>query len=329
MLKGKCVGFDIGGQDLHIAVREGSHLTRTIVEPLPEGVVRDGQIVSFEAMSDFLKVVRKTHKLHVSDAALVLPARVCYTRRLTTAYMSHEQLQFNLPYEFRDFLASDKEDYFYDYAVVDTLMDEEGKPAELDLMAAAVRKSLIHDYSAMFRRAGFKLKTAIPEELAYINLIRQESIEHGHCLLDLGHNDTRLYMFTGDRFENTRVIEFGCAALDQAIAENFNVDVHVANSYRVNNYNGAISLPACQDVYNAIAIEVLKAVNFYRFSNQGEGLEHLHCCGGGVKNAELLKALRENLSLDILDMSEFLPGLNSTLAEDAPLCAAAAGATMQ
>ena len=328
-LKGKCVGFDIGGQDIHIVVRDGSRITRVITEPLPEGIVRDGQIMSFEAMSDFLKELRKKHKLHVKEAALVLPARVCYSRRLTTTYMSHEQLQFNLPYEFRDFLASNKEDYVYDYAVVDILKDAEGNPVELDLMAAAARKSLIMDYAAMFHRAGFKLKTAIPEELAYINLLRQAGSDHSHCLLDLGHNSIRLYMFVGDRFENVRVIDFGCAALDQAIAEHYNVDIHIANSYRVADYEGVTSLPACKDIYNAIAIDVLKAVNFYRFSNQGKEPDHLHCCGGGVKNAELVDALRANLSLEVTDVSALLPGLAPGLAEDAPLCLSAAGAVMQ
>ena len=328
-LKGKCVGFDIGGCDIHIAVREGNRLTRVITEPLPEGIVRDGQIMSFEAMSDFLKDTRKRNKIHVADAAVVLPAPLCYSRRLTTTYMAHEQLLFNLPYEFRDFLSSGKEDYFYDYAVVDTVHDEEGQPVELDLMAAAVRKSLIHDYVAMFQRAGFHLRTAIPEELAYINLIRHGGARHGHCLLDIGHNAIRLYMFMGDKFENIRVIDFGCAALDQVIAEHFNVDVHVANTYRLTNHNDCTALPQCKEIYNAIAIEVLKAVNFYRFSNQGEEMDHLHCCGGGVKNKELIASLRNELSLDVVGMSEFWPGLHEQLADDVPLCAAAAGAVLQ
>ena len=328
-LKGKCAGFDFGSRNVHIALREGSHVSRVITEPLPEGIVLEGRIASYEAMSDFLKDLRKRCKIHGQDAAVVLPAQACYSRRLTTTYMSHEQLQFNLPYEFRDFLASDKEDYFYDYAVVETVTDEEGEPRELDLMAAAVSKSLIHDYAAMFHRAGFKLRTAIPEELAYINLIRNGGAGHGHCLLDVGHSDIRLYMFNGDRFENIRVLDFGCAALDQAIAEHYNVDIHVANTYRVTDYENCTALEACKEIYNAIAVEVLKAVNFYNFSNQGEGLDHLHCCGGGVKNAELVKALRANLSLNISDISEFCPNLKPELAADAPLCAAAAGAVLQ
>ena len=328
-LKGKCAGFDFGSKNVHIALRDGRHVTRVITEPLPEGIVQEGRIASYEAMSDFLKELRKRCKLRVKDAAVVLPARVCYSRRLTTTYMSHEQLQFNLPYEFRDFLSSDKEDYFYDYAVVETVLDEEGAPRELDLMAAAVGKSLMHDYIAMFRRAGFRLRTAIPEELAYINLIRNGGAEHGHCILDIGHNDIRLYMFNGDRFENIRVLDFGCAALDRAIAEHYNVDVHVANSYRLTDYENCTALEACREIYNAIAIEVLKAVNFYNFSNQGEGLGHIHCCGGGEKNAELVKTLQESLSLDVIDISEFCPDIKPELAVDAPLCAAAAGAVLQ
>ena len=326
-LKGKCVGFDIGSLNLHFAVREGGRVTRVGLEPLPEGLVQNGQVLSYEALADFLRTVRKTYRLPRA-AALVLPPAACYCRRLTTAVMSEDQLKFNLPYEFHEYITGAKEDYFYDYALVG------GKagitPEGLDLMAAAVPKRLIADYAAGFKRGGFKLKAAMPDELAFINLARAGGdTAHSHCILDLGHSAVRLYMFTGDTFENLRTMDYGLSAVDRAIAETCGVDIHVAATYRSTNHDNCLALPECAAVYNAIAVEVLKAVNFQRFSSGGEEALHIHCCGAGTSNPELIAALRATVNLPLEDMHEFWPDLDADLAADAALAAAAVGAVNQ
>ena len=248
-LKGKCAGMEIGSKNLHIAVREGGAITRVVVEPLPEGLVREGQVLSYEALSDLLKTVRKREHIKAKDVSLVLPSSLCYCRRFTTAVMTEEQLKFNLPYEFRDYITGDKEDYFFDYALTGAPTGE-----GLDLMAAAAPKALIADYAAAMHRAGFKLKAAMPDELAFINLARAAGAAHSHCILDLGHSAIRLYMMTGDLFENVRALDYGLAAVDNAIADHYNVDVHVAAAYREQNYDGCLTLPVCRDIYQTIAV---------------------------------------------------------------------------
>ena len=74
----------------------------------------------------------------------------------------------NLPYEFHDFVQGDKDQYFYDYAVVavgEGRKGEDGKeePPTLDLLAAATRKETIAAYRRMLRLAGMKLVRAVPE----------------------------------------------------------------------------------------------------------------------------------------------------------------------
>ncbi len=301
-----CVGFDIGNHAIHVAVRKGGEIVRSISERLPEGLVQSGRITSVEAMSDMLKEIRRNNKLHIKNAALVLPSGLCYCRRFTIAAMSKDQLLFNLPYEFHDFITDDKRNYFFDYAVVGVTKDEQGNPTEYDLIGAATRKDVIADYTSMFNKAGFKLKIAIPEELAYINVLRSvKGDPHKHAILDIGHNAVRLFMFLGDQFESVRVIDYGCNALDVVISEKYGVDDHyLSSTYRETNYEGANELEGCREIYNAMTIEILKAVNFYRF-NGGGMLEHLHCCGGGAKNEALIETLRRGLPLEVTGLNEF------------------------
>lgn len=325
-----CIGFDIGNHAVHVAVGKHGNIVRGISERLPEDLVKHGVVTSTEAMTDFLKEMKHKQKLHGGAAGIVLPASLCYCRRFSVAAMTREQLMFNLPYGFQDFITDDKRNYFFDCAIIKAVRYEGNKPPEFDVLAAATRKDVVEDYVAMFRKAGFKLKTIIPQELAFVNLLRKyKGDPHRHGVLDIGHNSVKLYLFVGSEFESVRVIDYGCNALDEVIAEHFGVDsYYMAATYRENDFNGANQLEGCRAIYGAMAIEVLKAVNFYRF-NGGGTLEHLHCCGGGANNAALMETLRSALPVKLTDMSEFFAGNKTKEKIDYPLIATAAGVTMQ
>lgn len=324
------IGFDIGTSTLHLAVCDGGSLRRIITEPLPDNLVRGGQILSYDAMGDFLRDVRRQHRLTARAAALALPASLCFCRRLTLPVMTVDQLRVNLPYEFRDYITQEKEKYFYDYALVDPRQGGLGDVRELDLMAAATLKSTIAGYSDMFRRAGMRLKQAMPVELAYINLLRgKDAADHGHCILDLGYSATRVYMFTGDRFEVLRVIEYGCDTLDRALADELHVDVHIAHAHLLANHNQVQELECCRRVYSAIAVDILRAVNFYGFNNPDKSLSHIHCAGGGAQIPALLSTLAEVLPVPLEDVSELLPSAPPGDVDNRLCALAAAGAAIQ
>lgn len=322
-----CIGFDIGNHAVHIAVNKSGKIIRSISAILPEGIVQNGHITSIEAMTDVLKDLRRQNKLHIRNTAVVLPAGLCYCRRFNVAAFNRDQLMFNLPYGFHDFISDDKSNYFFDCAVVDYIRHDDNTPPEFDVLAAAVRKDVVKDYCTMFGKAGFKLKTIIPEELSYVNLFRKNKNEHRHGILDIGHNAVRLFFFVGDEFKIVRVIDYGCNALDPIIAEHFGVDAHfIAASYRETDYEGANELPECRNVYSSMAMEIHKALNFYRF-NGGGNIDHLHCVGGGVKNAALMDTLRASLPVKLVGLSEIFGNKKDKI--DYTMIAAAAGTTMQ
>lgn len=302
----KMLGIEIGNHGLHIALRSGKSIKKIVSEPVPEGAVREGRIVSYEALGDFIKQTCKKRKISASEAAVVLPSALCFCRRMSMPVMTHEQLMVNLPYEFRDFITSEKEAYNYDYAMLRVINDANGAPVELDMMAAAALKSTIADYKSMLRRAGIKLSAAIPVEMAYTNLMRKHSEGHCHCLVDLGHSAVSLYMFNDGRFESTHLIEYGCSALDQVIADAMSVDPFIAASYREANHDDCQSLPECMSIYQNLAVEVQRAVHFFRYNNPDVELEHIHLIGGGANIIPLRDTLESTLSVPILDNSELL-----------------------
>lgn len=103
----------------------------------------------------------------------------------------------------------------------------------------------------------------------------------------------------------------------------------MAATYLQSDYNGCTRLPRCIDIYNSIAVEVTKAVNFYRFNSGGEELQHLHLCGGGIRIAALVDTLQSQLTLPLEDIGECWPQLSGERSLEAAVAAAAVGAAIQ
>ncbi len=303
----KIAGFEIGSHAVHIAVVAKSGVKKVICEQLPLGSVREGRIVSYDALADFLKLTCKKKKIRFDYAAVILPQDLCFCRRVSSPVMTHEQLMVNLPYEFRDFITTEKDQYFYDYAVLDVKNDpDSGEPKEMDIMIAACLKSTVQDYKDMFRRAGIKLKTAIPIEIAYTNILSGTPEGHSHCIIDLGHTAVRLYMYNGGGYESAHTVEYGMGMLDDIIADALHVDPFVAASYREANHEDCQNLPACREVYQNLANEIQRAIYFFRYNNPDLELEHIHLSGGGAKIMPLRDVLSDVLSVPVLDCSELI-----------------------
>lgn len=324
------LGFDIGTSDLKIVQWDGHEITKALHVSTPEHLIKNGSIVSYDAMADFIRETLRSGSFKTRNAAVILPANFAFLRNITMPAMSVDQLEINLPYEFRDFLSMNKDKYFYDYAVRSIRKDENGVPTEMDLVAAAVPRETIDSYRRMFRRAGLKLVTAVPAEGAYANLLGQFTDIEGRefAILDAGHTATRLDIYTGHSYETTRIADIGLSSVDRELAGVFNVDEHVARTYKESNHLGAQETEAAQTVYLAIATEVRKAVNFYGFSNRDSNLQDIWLCGGGVNIPAFRRAIAEATNLQLHPIQELYPPLAAGI-DDPAVFACAIGAAIQ
>ena len=199
-----------------------------------------------------------------------------------------------------------------DTAAAETARESGG--ATMDLLAVAAPVSLMEETKVMLRKAGLKLKKAAPVVCSYVGLIRNmdpaKKPESGeYCFLDLGYQSIRMYMFKGDRHEVTRVLESGLNVVDAAIADAYNVDEHLAHIYFVNNFEDCQSKEVCINAFNSIAVELMRALNFYRFSNPESTLSDVWLCGGGVAITPLVAAIESGLEgMTIHSADELLPG---------------------
>lgn len=332
------LGLDLGVSAMKLAVGDRSGVSQIASVLLPSDLVRDHKMVSEEAVAQEVKHALREQHMKKRPCAVVIPAESAIVRRLTVPYMSPEQLRVNLPYEFHDFVQGDKDQYFYDYAVVavrEGRKGEDGKeePPTLDLLAAATRKETIAAYRRMLRLAGMKLVRAVPECLAYGNLLRAKLEQHpeeyrGECaVVDLGHQSVRLHIYQNGVYDTTRTIELGGRSLDAIIADTAGVDPHLATGYKMSNYQGAQEISACRELYSRVAVEIMRAVNFYGFNTPDSDLRDLYLSGGLANVTALREELERTLQLTLHPIDELCPGGLS--GPETSYCAAAMGVLLQ
>ena len=356
------LGIDIGANRLKLAVLTNGRVKKTVSVPVPENLYRDGRITSPDTMAGLLRETLDKNHIRVQDAAVVLSDDPLYLRVLNMPPMSEEQLTYNLPYEFNDYITGELKDYVFDYAVLSLPREEElvefekeqkkgkgkkkekkakdGKPeaapdfppapeavepeqdearaevkdygGAMELLAVAAPEDMILTAREVMRKAGLRLVRAAPLECAFMAVIR--SSEYGrtpkpleYCFLDLGYHAIRMYMFRGVHHMATRALDFGLSILDDVIAEHFSVDVHVAHTYFLTNFDGCQYGEYCQRAYNNIVVELMRALNFFRFSNPDSHLSGVWVFGGGAVVEPLRKTVTEGLNLKVHSITDMMP----------------------
>ena len=310
-MKKSLIGIEISASEVAMAQFTGSGLL-TAVERLPENLVRDERIISHELLASFLKEMRTSHGFSGKKCAFLLPETSTYFRAISLPVMTEAQLRLNLPYEFRDFVGNDSMRYFYDYALESMVTDEAGEATGMDILAAAASRQVVDEYRRLLKNAGLRLATALPREMALIYLFRQYSAVSADpyreiCLINIGFDHTRVYISAGEKLRASKIIDIGCRQIDEAIASIYNIDKYLAASYRYTNHENVLESSECKSVYERIALEVMKTVNFYKYENQQTEICDVYFCGSGAELEILRSEIIGYIDFVQRDIAEILP----------------------
>lgn len=350
-----CLGIDIGKDQMKLVLMKGENIVKIASVQMPEGLLKDGRIVSVETTGELIRKTMKENKIRCKEAAVVVSSGICFLRNVTMPEMTAEQLVYNLPYEFRDYITDELKKYVFDYSwgsgeempkgkklkKASKKKKKEEKPEEeenqkrneMELLAAAAPLEVMEELRLMTRKAGLKLTFAAPEVSACENLLHyklrnEQDKDKEYGILDLGSTSSRLFIFKGDRHQVTRVIERGMEQVEELLADNFHIDIHLAHTWLLANHEDCIHSEVCQDAFSQISVELMRALNFYQFSNPDSRLEDIYICGGGASIATMRQSLEENLDVKIHEAGELLERMNGSGDEASSLWMLAAGTAL-
>jgi len=336
------VGIDIGADYLKLVLFKGGKIKKAAIVSVPENIFKDGQITSVGKMTEVLKKAMSKNRIHAKEAALVLNSDNVFVRNVTLPQMTHEQLLFNLQYEFKDYITKDPKDYVFDYSMISTVEEmvkssqkneekeaendakdaidadndfDEGQEASMELTAVVAPRELLDEAYFMLKKVGLKMVKAAPAVTAYSAIIKRRlknspnvDANKEFCIMDLGYRTIRIYMFKGENHNVTRVLETGLSTIDKVVAKRYDVDMNTAHTYLLKNYDDCQNSEECINAFGSIAIELMRVLNFYRFSNPDSTLEDIWMCGGGASIPALRSAIEEMIDLKFHPGNDLLKG---------------------
>lgn len=322
MARNKIISMEIGNHTLDMAVCVDGKPKRFIQAELPQNIMRNDEIVSYDAMADFIKETIKENKIKCKKVALTLPDRKLLVRRVNLPLMTVSQLRVNLPYEFRMYITDNKEQFVYDYSVINIKHDKDDpKRGEMDLLAIALERDIMEKHIAMFQRAGLKLVNLAPECMAIKNIINNYEEEHNiltkndYAILDLGAENIIIQFFSEGEFDITRTMEVGCYDFIKKAAEISDTEIHIAHMDYEMNRNNIQFNEEIIPLYDGISIEIMRIINFYMYNHVESDLDCIYVCGGGVHIEPFIESIRRIVDMEIKSIKELFTEESSIMDE--------------
>lgn len=303
----KVVGIDIGNYRIKISYIVKGELKDVFVETLPDNIVKDGMIQYWDAMADFLKETFQSHGIHCRNVIFTLPASGTYMRVVDLPRMTVKQLQLNLPFEFHDYISEPSEKYFYDYAVI-----EEGEKT-MKLLAVACSRELIDRYRTLAKHAKLNAVGLVPEVLGFQRVLRRYNAlfrvpdEKDYAILDMGDRSFKLHFFRHGVYEVTRPLEPGARHIAEIAAEIRGTDVHIGQLAAESNQDDVLAHENMEALYESSAVQIMRAMNFYSYSNTNNTIDTLYYCGGAANYPALLETIEETMNLPMRPLTDLMP----------------------
>jgi type IV pilus assembly protein PilM len=236
----RLVGLKIGASGLAAArVANNGHaeLLQLAREPLEPGVVVGGELRDPEALAEALRAFFRKHKLPRRGIRLGIANNRIGVRTFEISG-SHDAKQLENAIRFRaqEALPIPIEEAVLDYHILDERVDEAGTQSRRVLLVVAYR-DLIDRYVEACKKAGIKLAGIDLEAFALLRVLTETEGEPpapGAALVvvAIGHDRSTFAVSDGRVCEFTRVLDWGGASLDVAVARVLDVAPSEAESFK-------------------------------------------------------------------------------------------------
>ena len=304
------IGISVNHGRIALTMMKAGRIDRTIWEEVPENIVDGSRILSRNLFADFLKDKLKENGIKCKKAAYTLPEEDLFIKSIKLPAMTDEQLKYNVPFEFNDYIRGEMKDYIFDYIKRETA--EDSGSGQIELFAYAVLAETISDLQEMLQMAGLKLEKVLPETIAceaLMALVEDHDEERPEkCLLDIGPRSIRMMIFRNGRYSLTHQIDTGEIRAITVIADELGVDMHLAAAYMRANHNDCNRITAVVNAFKDISLEILKGLNYHEMSDMTARLGEVILCGTGALTEPLVEILKERIDKKVSTVDEFLSG---------------------
>ena len=318
----RLVGLKIGASQLAAAriVNNGApELVQVAREDLEPGLVVGGELREPELLADALRAFFRKHRLPRQGVRLGIANNRIGVRIFEIAGIDDpRQLENAIRYRAQEALPIPIEEAVLDYHVLGERVDEDGNRLRRILLVVAYRE-LIDRYVSACKKAGIRLAGIDLEAFALLRALAEPRVEHDETQADaalvvvaIGHDRSTFAVSDGRVCEFTRVLDWGGATLDVAIARELDMAPSEAApvkrelSLTVQNVPEGLTQEQADAARDAVrrqlqtfARELVSSLQFYQNQPGSLGIGEIVITGGTAHLAGLAEELQRLIGVQV------------------------------
>jgi type IV pilus assembly protein PilM len=298
----KLVGLKIGASQLaaaRVANNGSAELLQVAREPLDPGIVVGGELRDPDALAEALKDFFTKHKLPKKGVRLGIANNRIGVRTFEIAGIQDpKQLANAIRFRAQEVLPIPIDEAVLDYQILSEGTDEEGQPTRRVLLVVAYRE-LIDRYVDACKKAGVVLSGIDLEAFALLRALQAPQEGAGDdptaalVAVAIGHERSTFAVSDGRTCEFTRVLEWGGAALNVAIARGLNAAPSEVEGVKhsLSLTNGAVpegltadqakqAVDALRKAIQTFARELVSSLQYYQNQPGSLGIGEIVLSGG-------------------------------------------------
>lgn len=286
------IGVDISSSSIkmvelsQIEKKQAYRIERYVIETMPSDAMLDGAIANMDAVSECLHRGWKRMGTQQKNVALALPSSDVITKRIIVPSGQREDdLAFQVENEASQYIPFPLDEVDLDFQVIKPVPDN---PDEIEVLIAASRKEKVEDRVAAALTAGLKAVVMDVEpyaaQAAFDLMLRQlpdSGWDQVIALVDIGATAMKVNVLLNGESLYMRDQPFGGNQLTQEIHNQFNLSLEESERAKrggklPENYRTDVLQPFCE----TLAVEVMRAIQFFYTSTQYTGVNHIFIAGG-------------------------------------------------
>jgi type IV pilus assembly protein PilM len=294
------IGLDIGTSGVRAAElsygRGGITLEKFGQVALPDGAVRDGEVIDRPVVVDAIKTLWKGSGFRGKDVALGVANQRVVVRQVDLPFMPPAELRASLPLQVQDYLPMPVDECVLDFHVTEERRD--GESRQLRGLLVAASREMVSSNVATVQAAGLRATSVDLTSFAVLRSVaRRQSEAATEALVDIGARVSNLVIHSDGVPRFVRVLLSGGQDVTDAIAERLGVPAALAEGIKrgvagdVPDRERDLVQSAIDLMQEVFVDEIRSSIDYYSASNAQFPVERIVVSGGG----SLLEGVVERL----------------------------------
>ncbi len=301
------MGVDIGTRAVQVAHVQGGRGRPTLVNfagaKLPEGSVREGEVLDVPAVSETIRGLLKEAKIRAKDVYLGIANQRVVVRQVDLPYAEEAEMRESLRYQVQEYIPIPVEEAELDFHILEEITGEDGE-RKLRVLLVAAQKDMISTHVQAATGAGLRPKGIDLNPFAVLRVLGNEDAlgTDGQLLVDIGAGVTNIVVHEGGVPRFVRILVLGGDDITEGISVAMNLTPDEADARkRLVGLDGddTEARQVIEQRAGRFIDEIRSSVDYYQAQAGVTPITRVVLSGGGSLLRGLPDRLEETLRLPV------------------------------